>query len=432
LSSITWLKDGKPVPLDEFVKVKNEGNKQILCISNCTTEDAGQYTCVVESDAGKLVTSATVDVSEDKTQLQSIQQLPAQKQQHPEQNKTDKKDDGQASSSQQETFDLKVPEAVSIEEETKKKVVAERKKKIKKQKELKEPLQPTQQPLLDILPQQLLVKLGADIVDMKESVPMKKILEANVSTDEFVFKLPEAVGDEVVGKPDRQKAKKKIIKKVKDRKEQFSEEIEESTLSDEAIIIDKTGEKTSLKESIIKQDIDKKGKPKVETIIDKTNLEVSDEEETLLPVLEVEPKPQTVTQGDTIVIKSKLSPVPQCDVTWMKEGKALNESVDQRVKIKSDKITGVQTLEIENSTWEDTGEIVMVAESVDGIIECSVPINVLPVAKKEKLKIDEFTCPSLIKPGESIEILCHVSGILIIIHPIVNSIHLYILFSILK
>ena len=63
-AKVTWLKDGKPVELDEFVYLKKEGDKQVLCISNATTDDVGEYTCVVENKSGKVQTSANLSVSE--------------------------------------------------------------------------------------------------------------------------------------------------------------------------------------------------------------------------------------------------------------------------------------------------------------------------------------------------------------------------------
>ena len=62
-SKVTWLKDGKPVELDEFVYLKKDGDKQVLCISNATTEDVGEYTCVVENKSGKVQTSANLDIT---------------------------------------------------------------------------------------------------------------------------------------------------------------------------------------------------------------------------------------------------------------------------------------------------------------------------------------------------------------------------------
>ena len=49
--------------LDEFVYLKKDGDKQVLCISNATTEDVGEYTCVVENKSGKVQTSANLDIT---------------------------------------------------------------------------------------------------------------------------------------------------------------------------------------------------------------------------------------------------------------------------------------------------------------------------------------------------------------------------------
>ncbi|ESO11842.1 hypothetical protein HELRODRAFT_129255, partial [Helobdella robusta] len=114
--------------------------------------------------------------------------------------------------------------------------------------------------------------------------------------------------------------------------------------------------------------------------------------------------------GDEIFIKCKLSPSSKNQVTWFKDGQPLSELKDGRIKINSNSESGIQTLKIAKALWEDVGDLVMIAENENGIVECTVPINVLSKTRNESLKIDQFICPSLIKTGGLLEINCHVSA----------------------
>ncbi|ESO11841.1 hypothetical protein HELRODRAFT_166903 [Helobdella robusta] len=335
-SSVTWLKDGKPIKADEFITISNVGNKQTLKISNCTSDDAGQYFCVIEGDSGKLTTSASVSVSDEN--LDSIEAVE------------------QATSENDQT------QLFSAEKKLKKNVAVERRKKAKF---LAEPHDSSIAKIDDMLEdfQEMILSENKSEIDIKQSkqekLPVNNLSEETASNDT----------------EDKEKTDKKLKKKVVTKK---------------------------LKK--------KKGVQLDDDIKDKTDTLVVEECEALLPTFEVEPKPQTVYLGDEIVIECKLSPSSKNQVTWFKDGQPLSELKDGRIKINSSSESGIQTLKIAKALWQDVGDLVMIAENENGIVECTVPINVLSKVRNESLKIDQFICPSLIKTGGLLEINCHVSG----------------------
>uniref|UniRef100_A0A182UXM4 Ig-like domain-containing protein n=1 Tax=Anopheles merus TaxID=30066 RepID=A0A182UXM4_ANOME len=60
--TITWLKDGEPVVLDQRIGATFEGEEIFqLNIYDPTPEDSGRYTCIAENEAGRCQMSHTVD-----------------------------------------------------------------------------------------------------------------------------------------------------------------------------------------------------------------------------------------------------------------------------------------------------------------------------------------------------------------------------------
>ncbi|XP_035890512.1 muscle M-line assembly protein unc-89 [Anopheles stephensi] len=62
IPTITWLKDGDPIVLDQRIGATYEGEEIFqLNIYDPTPEDSGRYTCIAENEAGRAQISHTVD-----------------------------------------------------------------------------------------------------------------------------------------------------------------------------------------------------------------------------------------------------------------------------------------------------------------------------------------------------------------------------------
>uniref|UniRef100_A0A182K136 Ig-like domain-containing protein n=1 Tax=Anopheles christyi TaxID=43041 RepID=A0A182K136_9DIPT len=62
IPTITWLKDGEPILLDQRIGATYEGEEIFqLNIYDPTPEDSGRYTCIAENEAGRCQMSHTVD-----------------------------------------------------------------------------------------------------------------------------------------------------------------------------------------------------------------------------------------------------------------------------------------------------------------------------------------------------------------------------------
>lgn len=227
------------------------------------------------------------------------------------------------------------------------------------------------------------------VADTPEDLERAKILSQKPPTLEQT--MAQAFGEDESIKSASEAA---IIKKKKKTKESMQKLTGESALEETVQVRDSIEEKS---ETVTRQ---------AEAVEYSEDEDVGD-----LPVFTLKPQPTTVKEGETIRLTCKIADQPQPDVTWAKDGKKLKpKKKDKHIKADYDADTGTQYLEISEATYEDAGEYTMTAENDGGIVACTVSVNVVSKIEKKPPKLEEGPKPQIVKEGETIELVCRVSG----------------------
>ena len=99
-------------------------------------------------------------------------------------------------------------------------------------------------------------------------------------------------------------------------------------------------------------------------------------------------------------------------VTWSKDGKKIKaKKKDKRVRADYDAETGTQFLEVCQTRHTMTpGEYTLSAENDGGIVACTVSVHVTSRVEKKPPKLEEAPKPQIVREGDTIELLCRVTG----------------------
>ena len=112
------------------------------------------------------------------------------------------------------------------------------------------------------------------------------------------------------------------------------------------------------------------------------------------PEFQEELRDREVLEGDSVQFKVKAIGLPEPEVTWYKDGKALKE--DSRVKFVKEQEIGWYSLCVDEATIDDEGEYRCVASNKGGTVACQAKLVV--EGKGYWVLRESHVCLSLLSP----------------------------------